>query len=102
MNRFYCTIDEYGSVIIFITLKYLYYVLPFQRDLAIKRDLQIQIKICVVLWYVIKFLIDSKHYERFVCKILKNINSIISTYLCIYKIMENGNFNQKINIKNEK
>ena len=46
---------------IVITLKYLYSVLPLQKELTIDKYLQIKIKICVVLWYVIKVLIDSKH-----------------------------------------
>ena len=62
-----CTIDEYGSVTIVITLKYLYSVLPLKKELTIDKALQIQIKFYVFLWYVIGFFIDSKNEDIFVC-----------------------------------
>ena len=63
----------------------MYSVIPFQKELTIDKALYIQIRFFVVLWYVIKTFIDSKNDDRFVCKIQKKgVNSIISTYLCIY------------------
>ena len=70
------TIDKYGLVTTVIILKYLYSFLPCTKRTNQNKTLQTQIKVC-------ESCIDSKNYERFVWKIEKTVNAIISTYLCI-------------------
>ena len=71
---------EYGLARINITLKYLYSVLPFWNITLKAKALQIQIEVC-------ELLIDSKNYERFVCKNQKKELMKLDQHIYVYKNM---------------
>ena len=64
--------------------------------------MQIQIKICVVLYNVIKFLIEFKNYEIFVCNIRRKKSQCKYINIVMYiKIMKNNKFNPNEKYKNK-
>ena len=62
----------------------MYSILPFQKELT--KKFANPDRIFIVLWYVIKFMVDSKNHQIFICKNkIKQESMQLYQHIYVYK-----------------